>query len=112
MKSSQINKFLPLTEATYYILLALTSPKHGYAVMQEAEEISAGTIKLGPGTVYGALTTLEESKLIKMAGKDGRRKIYQITEKGSAVLKEHVRRLTIMLESAKENTGDLPSASP
>jgi DNA-binding PadR family transcriptional regulator len=97
----KIIKYLPLTEATYYILLALTSPKHGYAVMQEAEEISQGTIRLAPGTIYGAFTTLEESKLIQMAGKEGRRKIYQITEKGEQVLQEQIRRLSIMLNSAE-----------
>jgi len=95
------SKFLPLTEATYYILLALVTPKHGYAVMQEAQEISVGTLRLAPGTLYGAFTTLEEGKLIKMVGQEGRRKIYQITETGSGVLLEQIRRLQIMLQSAE-----------
>ena len=95
------SKFLPLTEATYYILLALVTPKHGYAVMQEAEEISEGTLRLAPGTLYGAFTTLEQGKLIQMAGKEGRRKIYQLTDKGIEVLQEQVHRLRIMLQSAE-----------
>jgi len=103
MNDKSIIKHLPLTEATYYILLALVTPKHGYAVMQEAEEISEGTLRLAPGTIYGALSTLEEGKLIQMAGKDGRRKIYQITGKGLDILKEQIRRLRIMLNSAEEN---------
>lgn len=107
MNDKSIIKHLPLTEATYYILLALVTPKHGYAVMQEAEEISGGTLRLAPGTIYGALSTLEEGKLIKIAGKDGRRKIYQITGKGLDILKEQIRRLRIMLNSAEKNiTGD------
>ena len=61
------SKFLPLSEATYYIMLALVDPKHGYAVMQEAEQISQGTLRLAPGTIYGAFTTLEEGKLIELA---------------------------------------------
>ena len=97
------SKFIPLTEATYYILLALTSPKHGYAVMQEAEEISEGTLRLAPGTLYGAFNTLEEGKLIQMTGKEGRRKIYKITEKGAGVLLEQIRRLRIMVRSAEKN---------
>ena len=97
------SKFLPLTEATYYILLALVEPKHGYAVMQEAEEISRGTLRLAPGTLYGAFTTLEEGKLIEMVGKHGRRKIYQLTEKGTSVLKEQIRRFQIMLQSAENS---------
>jgi DNA-binding PadR family transcriptional regulator len=95
------SKHLPLTEATYYILLALVTPKHGYAVMQQAEEISSGTLRLAPGTLYGAFTTLESSKLIKMVGKDGRRKIYQITDKGFEVLQNQIKRLKIMLKSAE-----------
>ena len=105
MNDKSITKHLPLTEATYYILLALVNPKHGYAVMQEAEEISGGTLRLAPGTIYGAFTSLEEGKLIQMVGKEGRRKIYQVTGKGFDVLKEHIRRLQIMLKSAEKNIG-------
>jgi DNA-binding PadR family transcriptional regulator len=97
-----ISKHLPLTEATFYILLALITPKHGYAVMQEVEGISAGMVKLAPGTLYGAFTTLEENKMIRMVGAENRRKIYQITDKGKLVLKEQVERLKIMLENAEK----------
>jgi DNA-binding PadR family transcriptional regulator len=102
MSKKPIEKHLPLTEATYYILLALVTPKHGYAVMQEAEQISAGTVRLAPGTLYGAFTTLEESNLIAMVDKEERRKIYQITERGTQVLKGQVDRLKIMLKNAKD----------
>jgi DNA-binding PadR family transcriptional regulator len=100
MAQRTIEQHLPLTEATFYILLVLVSPKHGYAVMQEAEEISQGTVRLAPGTLYGAFTSLEKSQLIALAGTDGRRKIYQITEAGKAVLREQIHRYQIMLESA------------
>ncbi len=98
-----VSKHLPLTESTYYILLALISPKHGYAVMQEAEEISQGTVRLAPGTIYGAFSTLEQSKLISMIGKEGRRKIYQVTEIGIQVLLGQIQRMEIMLQSAERN---------
>ncbi len=101
MNKMSKSKFLPLTEATYYILLSLVTPKHGYAVMQEAEDISKGTLRLAPGTLYGAFSTLENSKLIQMVGNEGRRKNYRITEKGTAVLLEQINRLQIMLESAE-----------
>lgn len=103
MVDTNIQKHLPLTEATYYILLALVTPKHGYAVMQDAEEISQGTIRLAPGTLYGAFTTLENNDLISMAGKEGRRKIYQITETGILVLLGQIQRMEIMLQSAANN---------
>ena len=103
MVDKETQKHLPLTESTYYILLALVSPKHGYAVMQEAEEISQGTVRLAPGTLYGALTSLEGSKLIAMAGSQGIRKIYQITELGIRVLLGQIQRFEIMLQSAAKN---------
>jgi DNA-binding PadR family transcriptional regulator len=102
MTPKKINRFLPLSEASYYILLALRHPQHGYAVMQETEQASQGSVKLAPGTLYGALTNLEGQKLIQRAGQDGRRKIYQITELGTQVLTAHIKRLQIMLQAAKE----------
>ena len=103
MVDTTIQKHLPLTEATYYILLALVTPKHGYAVMQDAEDISQGTIRLAPGTLYGAFTTLENNDLISMVGKEGRRKIFQITETGILVLLGQIQRMEIMLQSAAMN---------
>ena len=47
-----------LTEATYYILLALYNPQHGYGIMQEVEELSKGRVRLAAGTLYGALNVL------------------------------------------------------
>ena len=103
MAEENVNKHLPLTEATYYILLALVTPKHGYAVMQDAEEISQGTIRLAPGTLYGAFTSLENSNLISRVGNEGRRKIYQITDLGIRVLLGQIQRMEIMLQSAARN---------
>ena len=103
MEDKSISKQLPLTEATYYILLALVTPKHGYAVMQEAEQISQGTLRLAPGTLYGAFSSLEKSQLITLVGNEGRRKIYQITETGVQVLLGQIQRMEIMLQSAATN---------
>ena len=103
MAQNITNKYLPLTEATFYILLALVTPKHGYAVMQEAEEVSQGTIRLAPGTIYGAFTALEKAKLVTMSGTEGRRKIYQVTELGKQVLRDQIHRYQIMIENAVNN---------
>ena len=46
-----------LTEVTFYILLSLYTPKHGYAVMQFIEEKTDGRLSLGAGTLYGALNS-------------------------------------------------------
>ena len=49
-----------LTEATYYILLSLYDPQHGYGIMQEAERLSRGRVRLAAGTLYGALNSMVE----------------------------------------------------
>jgi len=95
-------KHLPLTEPTYYIMLALTRPLHGYAVMQRVEELSRGTVKVGPGTLYGALVTLERGKLIHKVGEKGRRKVYALTPLGSRVLEAHGERLRTMARAGSE----------
>ena len=56
-----------LTEVTFYILLSLYSPKHGYAVMQFIEEKTGGRLSLGAGTLYGALNSMLEKGWIELS---------------------------------------------
>ena len=100
------NKYLPLTEATYYIMLSLMEPLHGYGVMQKVEEISQGTVKVGPGTLYGVFSNLEKEGLIVKVKEEDRRKSYALTHKGQQVLLTQIERLEIMSENGldvKEN---------
>ena len=95
------SKYLPLSEATFYVMLALDEPLHGYAVMQKVETISEGNVIIGPGTLYGAFTTLEKQGLIEKVSEEDRRKTYALTVKGRQVLAEHVRRLTVMVRNGQ-----------
>lgn len=95
------SKYLPLSEATFYVMLALDEPLHGYAVMQKVETISEGNVVIGPGTLYGAFTTLEKQGLIEKVSEEDRRKTYALTVKGRHVLAEHVRRLTVMVRNGQ-----------
>lgn len=99
--SDSITRYLPLSESTAYILLALAEPLHGYGVMQKVEAMSAGTVRIGPGTLYGAFTTLESEGLIAKVGETDRRKTYALTPKGKAVIKEHIRRSAILVNNGK-----------
>lgn len=94
-------KYLPLTESTSYILLALVEPLHGYALMQKVEQMSQGTVTIGPGTLYGAFQVLEKEGLIDKVGEQDRRKSYLLTPKGRAVLEEHLRRSQILVENGR-----------
>ena len=97
---NNIKQYLPVTESTFFTLLALVEPLHGYGIMQKVEIISEGVVKIGPGTLYGALQVLEKEALIVKVGEEERRKIYAITEKGRQVLKSQVQRLAIMVRCA------------
>ena len=90
---------LPLTETTFYIMLALQKPGHGYAVMQEVEALSNGRVRIAAGTMYGALDNLTAQKMImSVPSSDPRRKMYQISRFGSEVLALETERLKHMLE--------------
>lgn len=87
----------PMTEAMYYVLLALINPGHGYKLMQEIADVSGGRLKMGPGTLYGVLTRMQGDGLICVEEDDGRRKVYRITEVGKEALSAEYRRLAAML---------------
>ena len=91
----------PMTEAMYYVLLALVHPNHGYQLMNEIEEVSNGRVKMGPGTMYGVLTRLQKDGLIIVINDDGRRKTYSITEDGRTALKIEYERLISMVDDGK-----------
>ncbi|WP_042220625.1 PadR family transcriptional regulator [Oceanobacillus manasiensis] len=95
-------EFLPLSQATYYILLSLRMVRHGYGIMQDVEEISQGEVKMGPGTLYGALGKLEKQQVIQKVTveSDERRKYYALTELGKQVLQKEYIRLTSLVNNA------------
>lgn len=89
-----ISKYLPLTETTFYIMLALRKSGHGYAVMQKVEELSKGRVRIAAGTMYGAIENLVRQKLIvSVPSEDARRKLYQLSTIGHEVLAMEVERL-------------------
>lgn len=90
-----MNETIALTESTYYILLSLYTPQHGYGIMQKAEQMSNGRVRLAAGTLYGALNALcEKGWIIQLPVESGsRKKEYKLTEKGMQVLKSELERL-------------------
>ena len=93
-----------LTEATYYILLSLYTPQHGYGIMQQAEALSHGRVHLAAGTLYGALNTLcDKGWIIQLPVDDGsRRKEYRLTQNGLEILVNEVRRLRELADNGEE----------
>lgn len=95
-----------LTEVTFFILLSLYTPKHGYAIMQFIEEKTDGRLSLGAGTLYGALTSLQNKGWIALYGSPGeRKKEYQITLLGKEIAEKELLRLHQLTQTATEIMG-------
>ena len=80
------------SDPSLLILASLAGgPKHGYAMIEDIEQV--GGVRLGPGTLYGALARLEQRGLSAPLPAEERRRPYQITGLGAAVLREHLTQL-------------------
>lgn len=98
----------PLSAAVFQILLALADgDRHGYGVMLEIEERTGGRVRLGPGTLYGALKRMRDDgwveELEEDEGDDGdeRRRLYRLTAKGRKVARQEAQRLEELVEAAQ-----------
>ena len=77
------------TEPALLILVSLAAgPKHGYAMMEDIARVA--DVKIGPGTLYGALARLEQRGLIEALDAEDRRRPYRITASGTAMLREQL----------------------
>ena len=101
---------LPLAPATFQILLALADgERHGYAIMKEVTSRTKGAVRVGPGTLYGALKRLLEGGLVEEGGErtdpelgDDRRRYYRLTKFGLRVARLEARRLDAMVRAARQ----------
>lgn len=106
MRDNLIQERLPLTEATFYILLSLIpSKKHGYAIMKDVEAISDGRIALSTGTLYGALKRLLDKQWIERIEVESvnqrERKAYQLTDLGQQIVTAEAQRLQSLARLAQ-----------
>jgi DNA-binding PadR family transcriptional regulator len=101
---------LPLPQAQYHVLVALTAGElHGYAIMQAVEGGSQGVVQMGPATLYGTLKRLvgaglvEESTHRPVVGDDQRRRYYRLTALGRQVCSAESDRLAALVHHARRN---------
>ncbi len=81
-----------MTETTYYTLLAVTEPRHGYAIMQYVSGLTKGRIVLGTGTLYTMVGRLAADGIVVTVPTDGK-KAYLITDIGMELLCEETERI-------------------
>ena len=112
---------LPLTPAVLHILLALADgERHGYGIMREVEGWTGGEVRLGPGTLYGAIKRMLADGLVEESGErpdpkmdDQRRRYYRITELGRRVAGAETGRLEGLVGTARrKKLIRAPEASP
>jgi DNA-binding PadR family transcriptional regulator len=104
-----VEEMLPLTPAVFHILLTLADGEaHGYAMMQEVTRRSGGTVRLGPGTLYGAISRLLQDGIIEESEErpdpkmdDTRRRYYRLTKLGARVLVTETERLADLVKAAR-----------
>jgi DNA-binding PadR family transcriptional regulator len=100
----------PLSPAVFAILLSLTeAEKHGYQIMKDTRTRRGGSLRLGPGTLYGSLDRMTRDGLVEESGvsDDERRRYYRLTARGRAVLGKELERLDAALTGARAH-GLLP----
>jgi DNA-binding PadR family transcriptional regulator len=109
LPGDDVESFLPLPTAVFHILVALADgDRHGYAIMQDVAERTAGKVRLSAGTLYSAVRRMLEDGLIEElrespdpASADERRRYYTLTGLGRDVALAEARRLTDLLSQAK-----------
>ena len=109
MADHQADALLPLPPATFHILLALADQdRHGYAILQDIEERTAGELRLSAGTLYRSIARMVEQGLIVEVSRRGpvrtedeRRRYYRITPFGRAVAQAEMGRLAQLVRLAR-----------
>lgn len=83
-----------LTESMFYVLMALYyTPMCGIAIADYIERRTGGRLRMGPATLYTILGKFEKEKYIKEIQVEGRKRTYQITDRGQLAYREEVARL-------------------
>ena len=105
MEEGLLKKYIPMTETTYYTLLSVTVPRHGYAIMQYVSELTKGRIVLGTGTLYTMVGRLVTDGIIVTVPNDEGKKAYQITDIGRELLELETERLEKQLSDGESVLG-------
>ncbi len=104
-----IDSYLPLPASAMHIIVALArGEKHGYAVMRDIDDLSGGSVSMGPGTLYGSIKRMIDQGLVEETEErpdpaldDQRRRYYRLTSLGHRVGAAEQARLAALLDAAR-----------
>jgi DNA-binding PadR family transcriptional regulator len=110
MSTSNVQRFIPLKTQWFHIMLSLAGgEQHGYGIMQEVLDRTAGKVRLWPATLYGSIKRLIEAELIEESDErpapeldDARRRYYRLTPLGKSVLDAECNRLHDLVRVIRE----------
>lgn len=110
MAKTDPQKFIPLKTQWFHIMLSLAGgEQHGYGIMQEVLDRTAGKVRLWPATLYGSIKRLIEADLIEESDDrpepdldDARRRYYRLTPLGKRVLDAECDRLQDLVRSIRK----------
>ena len=108
IRKQDLQSYVPLAPAGLHVLLAIgPEERHGYAIMGEVDRITAGVVRMGPGTLYATIKRLLADGLIEECGErpdptrsDQRRRYYRLTAIGRGVVASEVGRLQSTIQRA------------
>ena len=101
-------KFVTLTEQMFYILICLQTECCGIDIMEMVDKMTAGRVKVGPGTLYNLLEQFMDERIIDFTKSVGKKRSYVITNKGRELLeKEYNRLLSQVTDYRKHVEGEI-----
>ena len=106
---NDIDSYLPLPASAMHVIVALAAgEKHGYAIMRDIEDLSGGSVTMGPGTLYGSIKRMMDQGLVEETDErpdpaldDQRRRYYRLTVLGQRVGAAEQARLAALLDAAR-----------
>jgi DNA-binding PadR family transcriptional regulator len=110
MATSRAPEPVALTQAMHHILLALLEgERHGYAIMQAVEALTAGATRMGPGTLYTSIRKLLDAGLVEESedrpdADDERRRYYRLSKAGREAVRAETERLARLVKFARSHS--------
>jgi DNA-binding PadR family transcriptional regulator len=109
MSNVDSQRFIPLKTQWFHIMVSLAGgEQHGYGIMQDVLDRTAGKVRLWPATLYGSLKRLIEAGLIEESDErpapeldDARRRYYRLTALGRRVLDAECERLQELVRTIR-----------